>query len=62
MASSIVVIVATNRGHGSYRGKAIEDARIADISRVNDEIAALERSQCFRAQKSMGVGNQTDGY
>src|ERR1700722_3360656 len=38
----------------------VEDLRLSHISRVDDEIRALERAQSFLPQQSMSVRNQSD--
>ena len=51
----VAVVVAANGRHGSNTGKCFEDARIADVARMDNEIAAAQRCQCFRPHQTMGV-------
>ena len=57
---SAIVVVAAYGGNGSELGKLLNYPGVADIARVNDEVAAAKDIQRLGAEHSMRVGDQSD--
>ena len=55
-----VVVVAANGGQWRDPGKTIENARIADISGMDDEMALIKGGYGFGPQQAMRIGDQPD--
>ncbi|MCY1380393.1 hypothetical protein D9M69_682100 [compost metagenome] len=56
----LAVVVAPHHGQRRDGGERIEDAGIADVPAMHDEIAALQRRHGLWSQQAVGVGDEAD--
>lgn len=54
------IIVSANGGHRRDRGQLIDNLNIADIPRMNDEVAAMQIGYGFGSKQAMRVGDDAD--
>ena len=60
--ASCAIDVAANRCDRRELAKSIENGRIADVTRVENMIAAAQRIQSFRPQQTVCVGDHADAH
>src|ERR1700719_4248428 len=53
-----LVDVAADRGEGRERVQRVENLGFANVARMNEQIGTLQSAQGFRAQQTMGVGDE----
>ena len=55
-----LVAVAPHRGHRGDGRQVIENGRVADVARVDDEVAAAQERLRLGPQQAVGVGDDAD--
>jgi hypothetical protein len=53
----VEVVVSTHGVGRGNRGELREDLRATDISGVDDEVTALQAGEGFRAEETVGIGD-----
>jgi hypothetical protein len=53
--------VPSNGDHWRQGAELLDDLGLANVPGIDDELGTSQGDQSFRAQKSVSVGNQTDG-
>jgi hypothetical protein len=54
----LAIVVAPDRGDRCERCERMQNRSIADVAGMDDEVAAPQRFDRFRAEQSMGVRDQ----
>ena len=58
----LLVVVAPYHLHGGEGRQRCEDIGLADVARVQDEVAAVERRQRFWTEQAVGVRNKAEAH